>query len=328
MTHCPHCKNELVIDGVSSGQQIRCAQCLTFSMIGRVEKITTDRLVWWSFWLGLSSILFLFFTGLPAIYYGVRSLLRMRFVRSEPIDRAAAIAGVGMGGCFGVVLGFLATVIGGVALFAMLTSSNTTKPTEIVELCQQHFQYKLPRGLVPISAKSILRQEHVFLFADMADEAKQHTVVCLVHTVAGFQSNGFGGLARLPQVQIADRPKGKSIVTETLMWEMNGQPTEITKSSFSRRADVTEQKTDVTDSTPSTAFVKAVESGDQTDSNTIPTAEIITIQYTGSFSVSGEQFGLTILVEPTRASLTEAEIQEIFRSLQPAMTIPARRASE
>ena len=112
MTECQHCKSKVVTVGLNTGQQIRCANCLTIWTFGKVETDATDRLAWRSFWLGLSSILFLFFTGIPAIYYGVRSLLRMRFVKPKKRDRAAAIAGTTMGGCFGIFVSFFRFPVG------------------------------------------------------------------------------------------------------------------------------------------------------------------------------------------------------------------------
>ena len=102
MTKCQQCDATLIADGLPQGQQVRCVKCAHLFRLGEEKKTSADRLAWRSFWLGLSSLLCMFFTGIPAIYYGIRSLLRMRFIKPRPKDRFAAVSGTLMGGCFGM----------------------------------------------------------------------------------------------------------------------------------------------------------------------------------------------------------------------------------
>ena len=106
---CLVCGARLYTDFVSESQSskiwLRCGKCGDFIDSGVKANAPVDKFARRSLWLGISSIILLFFTGIPAIYYGVKSLMRSKYTSVRPGDRRAAIAGTALGTIFGVFLG-------------------------------------------------------------------------------------------------------------------------------------------------------------------------------------------------------------------------------
>jgi len=100
--NCSQCESELLVEIFGTSNPIRCASCGGISIPANEASTQAGRFAWRSLWLGIASIFLLFLTGLPAIWYGVRSLLQMRFVRSQKGDRKAAAAGITLGLLFGI----------------------------------------------------------------------------------------------------------------------------------------------------------------------------------------------------------------------------------
>ena len=134
MTQCPKCEATLIADGLAEGQQVRCVQCATLFRLGEEQKTSADRLAWRSFWLGLSSLVFLFLTGIPAIYYGIRSMLRMRFTKPRPKDQFAAVSGTMLGGCFGVIGGGMIVSFAAILGFTLLSVNRPATQEEKLEM--------------------------------------------------------------------------------------------------------------------------------------------------------------------------------------------------
>lgn len=84
--------------------------------------------------MGLTSVVLLCFTGIPALWYGVKSLIQMRFSRSQKSDKKAAIAGVALGFLFGVLGTGIAMVVGGSILLFSIFVEETEDPKRIGEI--------------------------------------------------------------------------------------------------------------------------------------------------------------------------------------------------
>ena len=156
---CDQCELPLMLDGDSV--LIRCASCGNIFRRDFARSRDTDRMAWRSLWLGLASIVLVFFTGIPAIYYGVRSLLRMRYRPAEKRDRTAAIAGVGLGSIFGLVIGPCVAMFGLIVLVGFMSAERTSDPIEIAaimdEFCEMDYpeEFEFVRGRQAIQTKSI-----------------------------------------------------------------------------------------------------------------------------------------------------------------------------
>ncbi len=233
MTQCQKCAATLVVEELSPGQQVRCAKCAHVFRLGEEQKTSANRLAWRSFWLGLSSIVLLFFTGLPAIYYGIRSLLRMRFIKSRPKDRFAAVAGTAMGGCFGVIGGAMVVSSAAVIALTILTINRPDTAEEKQQLYAQIFASEMPPELLLDRAISVLNSQHFFDFFDHEEPEKRTVRVHLLHHNTNFQP------MRAQVVgQLRDRTlklPGKKLVeksSELLSWKMLDQDVEIRKITF------------------------------------------------------------------------------------------------
>lgn len=284
MTECQVCNSKLVTDGLNSGQQIRCANCQSLSRFGKVEKVATDRLAWRSFWLGISSILLLSITGIPAIYYGIRSLLRMRFIKPVRRDRAAAIIGTTLGGCLGVFVGFIAIFSLILALIHYWTFTETHVESEVAQQCSLIFEFSSPH-VVPVRATSSMNSQRLFDFADKTEFDDRTLMIRLAFVRVGLQPNDAVMTNQLKKKRLGAKSFGPIHKSEFLDWQLNGQPIHVKKSVFSRTLD--------------------------SDLETDSTAETHR-QYWGYIRVENGLFGMAVVYDPARCELTESDVQEIF----------------
>lgn len=300
MTECQYCNSTLVTNGLSPGQQIRCANCLSLLTFGKIEKVETHRLAWRSFWLGLSSILLLFFTGLPAIYYGIRSLLRMRFVKPKSSDRAAAIAGTALGGCFGIFVGFLAVCGLIIGLISYLTYQETDDVVEVVQKCSEYFEFEVPKSLMPVKATSILNNHATFEFADSKKATERNVRIQLRRDGASIQTNRDRVVQSLMRTRVNKQKMGKPEPSEILKWEMDGEVVDVRKTIYLRPRETDSNE-------PSSA--PPVEAADKE-----PTAvEMLeTHQYFAYLLRDDGYYGLVVVFEPDGFELSESDVRAIF----------------
>ena len=82
-TMCLACGAQVFTDFGSSSKSakisLRCGNCGDLIGTGVKANAPREKTASRSLWLGLSSIILLFFTGIPAIYYGIKSLLKKSF---------------------------------------------------------------------------------------------------------------------------------------------------------------------------------------------------------------------------------------------------------
>lgn len=281
MTQCQVCDSKLVTDGLISGQQVRCANCQSLSRFGKLEKVATHRLAWRSFWLGLSSILLLTFTGIPAMYYGIRSLLRMRFIKPARMDRAAAIAGTTLGGCFGVFFGFIAATSLILGLIQYWTFDETTESQEVSHKCSQYFEFSSPY-VVPVKATFSMNSQWSFDFADIPETDDSNLAIRLVFLRTGIQPND-GVMIRQLQAKGTKQSFGAVHESEYVAWEFDDRKVNIKKSVFSR------------------------ESGPEPDET-----EETHRQYWGYVRGDDGLYGMVVVFEPDNCKLTESDVRELF----------------
>lgn len=312
MTHCQQCAAPLVSEGLLQGQQVRCAKCAHVFRLGEEQKTSADRLAWRSFWLGLSSLILLFFTGLPAIYYGIRSMLRMRFIKSRPKDRFAAVAGTAMGGCFGVLGSGM--VISFVAIIA-LTILTVNKPEDLEEkrqLYAQAFSNEMPADLFFDRAVCVLRSQYFFDFFDEEESENRSLRVHLVHHKSNFQP-----MQSQVVVQLRDRSlkiPGKKLVeqnSELLHWSMLNQDIEVRKIVFAMEPDEDARETDSDAELAATSEAELATTSEAEPS----TGEVI--QYYGICKSPLGFSGMTVIAKQPQVVFTEERIRVLFAELQP-----------
>ena len=283
MTDCQTCNSKLVTDGLLPGQRFRCASCKTIFRFGKIEKVPTNKLAWRSFWLGISSIILMPITGIPAMYYGIRSLLRMRFVQTKPGDRAAAVIGTALGGCFGLFFGFLAMMVLGIGLASYMTYNTYDSPDEVTQRCDEIFEFEVPSGFKPVKAETALGLQKSFDFADKNDESQRTARLHLRYLGSAMQTNE----ARLIESLASKSVKGEFGAvrsSELKRWTMIGEETDVRKTVFE---------------------------ASETNENIRETHHYFALM---RVSTQG-YYGMAIVFEPENFLLSEEDVKEIFASL-------------
>jgi len=286
MSVCQRCNSKLVTEGLLPGQQYRCANCQWIARFGETEKVPANKLAWRSLWLGLASIVLIFFTGIPAMYYGIRSLLRMRFVKSKPSDRAAAIVGTAFGGCFGVCIGGFVAMIGAIILFSFLTHTETTEPDDVALKCEQVFDLELPDGFIPVKAESVMGMQHSFDFADEKRSIDRSARIHLKFLGSNMKTNENRLIESLASKSPNHHSLGQTASTEILEWEMGGEPIDVKKSIFEASTEHEDSK--------------------------------VIHQYFGLHRTDHGYYGATVVFEPEDFELTEDDVKKFFAGLGPA----------
>ncbi|MEM9409475.1 MAG: hypothetical protein AAGA30_00010 [Planctomycetota bacterium] len=150
---CSHCHAILYTAEIPPGVKSRCGACGQVEFVaGGKDEFVRYRSAWWSMWLGLASIVFLFLTGIPAVYLGVKSILKMQYLKVTDWTRRAAYIGVFSGGIFGVFFGGCVGFVGLVAFATFWTHQEIEDPIEVAKIHEQVASVSLPPDLKPYVA--------------------------------------------------------------------------------------------------------------------------------------------------------------------------------
>jgi hypothetical protein len=233
-----------VLGLVSHQQQVRCARC------GKVSRPQTDnvsqrkpnRAARWSLWLGLSSILLLSITGIPALILGIRSLLQMRYEQPTRREKEAGVVGTLLGAIFGVLLGGCFLGGGGMILLAMLNLPlERSRDADVIrQWMDQVVQIDLPEGLELSSARKQMGTQ-TFLEFDNDRGPPVHgqsqyktTRLSIIHfakspTFSLQMMNNELGRTFGNELTLRQLTRGKG---ERLEWTICGTPTEVIHTSY------------------------------------------------------------------------------------------------
>lgn len=240
---CVKCQSTLVTDFISGNKStetvIRCGHC--GELWSPVEILgTRDKDAWRSLWLGLSSILLVFITGIPALYYGIRSLSRTRFTRIRLRDRRAAVAGVTLGTLFGVFGSLCVFGIAGAILVNQATKIETTTNEQALNVFDGLATIDLPPELAKFKSKKFLGSS-TFKFTDkeaIVDRCIRFDLVFYPPIMSGSVSTIEKQLANNYLVEAErDEDKGKMPEYEEtddyeLRWNVFSKPTVVRKRSL------------------------------------------------------------------------------------------------
>jgi len=283
--NCPQCKSILLVEVFGNSSPIRCASCGSVTMPTNPKSTVVNRYAWRSLWLGLSSILLLFLTGIPAIWYGVRSLLQMRFVRCQKNDRKAAAAGVALGVLFGIFATGVVAVVGGLFIMTIMMIEETKDPKRMEELLASIGSIDVPDDFRRIEANGFHGQ---VMAINWKDGTKVEDAQARARLISANQRTP-GGKVTLSQSRddfelhnrIEVDSENKQI--EKLSWMFAGQNREVEKT------------------------IEAALEGD-----------FNTIRYQAKKSEEEEKLGYTLIVsirDPGKYS--EEDVQKIFESFVP-----------
>ena len=155
---CLGCHTDLQFLELSANPSIRCCQC------GKVFSATSNpsgmsnvnpRSVW-SFILGLSSLVCLIFTGIPAILFGMNSLKQIRKSKNQQHGKWLSCIGITSGLVFGVGLTALLLVVVISAGLALLTLEQSGEPAVIRTHLAEVANVELPDDLRLTNSRTVV----------------------------------------------------------------------------------------------------------------------------------------------------------------------------
>jgi len=292
---CQECHKSLVTVEVEPGQRLRCGNCFHTFQYGKIEKSSTDRLAWRSFWLGIFSLFFCSFTGIPAFIFGVKSLGRMRFNNPPVGDKIAAMLGTVLGGVFGIFGGLVALIAAIAPFIYWQHFANPETPEEIEVLYAQYFDSPFPDHLIPLRGAQVLDGQSFFTFADSTESDQQTAFLYLQYNSSAAQQFSVqfnNNLQRriLPGIKSA-RPSEET----KLNWRISDVEVPITKAIF--RSD------------------ELLNPG-EADNGAPPDSEVLAVQYYGVVKDRRRVFGVSMTVRYPHPYFDEDRIQQLFNSFR------------
>ncbi len=278
--NCQSCQTALLPTKTAREQLVRCGGCgSTFlplmSEKSAIEK--TDRMAKWSFWLGISSLVLLMFTGIPALVLGFRSLRRMRFRAVDKREKFQAMTGVVLGLIFGVLGGTCAISIAVVAGFFISSFEITNEPEKVQTLADSVATFDNSLELIPIDAVAFLGFK-ILQYADKPDKADAN--------------------ARLLFLEFHMQPNSQQITT-ILKDKFVGAKSDY-KSPYSEKID---WKT----STQAKVTLDVYEHISDPDNQVV--------RYWSLQKSDMGWFGISITYDPSESGITEEDVRKLFQSL-------------
>ncbi|MEL7497900.1 MAG: hypothetical protein AAFN77_09840 [Planctomycetota bacterium] len=318
---CEGCQSALVTKGILAGQIIRCGRCGKISQMGTSEALATDRMAWRSLWLGISSIFLLFITGLPAVYYGVKSLLRMRFVRPKKSDRIAAITGTALGGCFGIFIGSFVAMVGLFVLIVTMDIKRSQNPAEIKEFLAKVCTISMPTELEGFDFDGILfNSNQSFEFGDAKKYSDQTFRIRILYQRSTIGINRNTMIQQMREVYVSSsRMKIDKDGTEMLLWNIDDESVDVQKRIFTLTPKKNAESQNVSEDgneVSSSDQPDEATSGESTESTKSQTPEIVK-HYFGVITRESGIYGFVVYVNETRRPTTDEEIQQIIETLKP-----------
>ena len=155
---CSNCNQSLVAANERKGANwFRCSHC------GQIQPFDLDdgtkglrRLSIWSLILGMASIVFGLFTGIPAILLGLKRTRKRTSPFRQNRDYYLAIFGIFTGGVFGLVSGCCVFTVVGVIVLVRTTSTSTFDPQQIRSDLAAIADVELPNALAPQISRKIV----------------------------------------------------------------------------------------------------------------------------------------------------------------------------
>lgn len=251
--------------------------------------------------MGLSSILLLSITGIPALILGIRSLLQMRHEQPTRREKEAGVVGTLLGAIFGVLLGGCFLGGGGMILFAMLNLPlERSRDADVIrQWMDQVVQIDLPDGLEPSSARKQLGTQTFFDFDNFSQRPpfpgqspSKTTRLFIIHFAKSptfslqIMQNELG--RTFDEEFIASRSsRGK---VERLEWTICGTPTEVIHTSYAAQAPA----------------------GVSPDSPSQPKAD----RYIAIVTDDHAAVGIKLFTTETNENMSTDEVRRIFESLK------------
>ena len=291
MIQCSNCQAELVTESLASGRDIRCASCgkvISREFLGATNFSYRD--AWWSLGWGLSSIFLLCFAGIPAVYLGIRALLRMRYRPATLAARRTAIWGIVTGGLFGILMGGTLIVTGVIVLVFWATTEQTEDPQRglaiLNEIASLDLDYERIQPQRALNSKVFMS---VVELMDSPEEKDRRVNIKLLRMPSWMATNR-AQLTNMLRGDLLDSSrKYHRDEPESLTWKINGKNVAVTKitSRFAQPSDDAESAVRI-------------------------------MQYYFLTDLGNYAYGLVLIHQPPDSKLDEEKVQKIFESFRVA----------
>jgi hypothetical protein len=198
-----------------------------------------NRAARWSFWLGISSIVLLWITGIPALILGTRALWQMRHQKTTKQEKRWAITGTLLGTLFGLLLGGCLTGMVGIfiAVSTTFSSDRSEDPAVLRQWLKEVVHLDIPEELkANFGYKSMTSHSFHFDTFDysyrnknlLIDEADFSYTQLTINFWPETFLNQNETLLRSWERDHRTRAKAEQpIETRQLLWNLNGTPTKV-----------------------------------------------------------------------------------------------------
>lgn len=324
MSSCNHCQAELYTDSIAGVRNLRCAKCNHLNSFVGKSQTNQNRDAWFSLWLGLSSMLLICVTGIPALFFGIRALAKMRYHPTSSRAKTATIVGLAAGFVGTFVIGLFAAFVGLIGYFIVSTkpiddpaqlAANINRIGTFVRSDVPNIQ---PRRSTPANATNF---EFIVWTDDRLDshwlcnekprsvylwnEQNRTTRILVSRFPKWLEINLIELKKQLRDMDLHEKEKRRQTGNEHLTWKFVGEETQISKISFEEILKTKKQADNGTE--PATPI-------DADDAKTEP-AKMILYCCLEIRNKNGYAFGL--IHDPEKSNLTEAQIRTIFESFEP-----------
>ena len=320
MTICSHCNAELYTDSIAGARSVRCAGCGGVNLSGEEKGSgNQNRDAWYSLVLGMASLICSFVAGLPAIFFGIRALRKMRYLPTSGRAKTAAISGT--------VAGFFGTFVIGscLAFFGIIVGATQwveeyNSPVEAAKFSKQIGSFE--SNVVGLKSRKAFRLPSIFQMAIWTDD--QLDVHWLDNrnprTVYHWQESDRSvsiiaakvpGLVNRLQIKqmMRDTHLGrwrnrKQTAKETLKWKFLGTETEVWKNIYQDQSE--EYSTD------KPAGTDSGDAANDTPESEYPLDQLD--QYSTLAVIDGKNCTMVLNHRPAESGLTPEDIRQIFES--------------
>ena len=316
MSLCQHCQTEIYTESIAGVRNLRCASCGGLNtLVGKATSKNQNRDAWFSFWLGLSSLVMSCLTGIPAVYFGIRALGKMRYQPTSRRAELAAFAGIFLGGIVGTLfIGmflFLATIGGVIGA----SSDEASDPIRTVAMTESLGTFDV-ESFPEFKVRKAIKLYKMFQFAEWTNdrlewhwleeedpravyrwgEDKRSARVSVAVFPNWVGNNQMQIKNMLRDTYLKRRERRRKTGSETLMWTYLGSETKVTHNSHVEVLSEDEMEKEI----------KNKKAPGQIE------------LYFCSKIVDSRTHSFAVAHNPDKSNLSEDDIQQIFASYEPS----------
>jgi len=332
MTICSHCQADLYTESIAGGRSVRCAGCNGLNLYeGEKGSGNQNREAWFSLVLGLSSFFFSCLTGLPAIFFGIRALRKMRYLPTSGRAKVAAIIGIATGGLIGTLLMGSIILIVGAGFGIAQKIEELENPAEATKLSKQlgSFESNVP----DLKSRKFFKLPSLVEYAVWTDDLldvhwlkddaprtvyhwqESNRSVRIIAAEAPGWLNPINIRQMLDEIHLIEEERKKQIGKETLDWKFLGQEARVLKVIYQGSEP---DKSSDEKSPGENEATEPVENDQSPDSD----SEISLLQidhYTTYVKIADKFYTMAFVHRPAKSNQSQDDVRKVFESYKLAV---------